>query len=564
MRRAEEERAVSPVIATILMVAITVVLAGVLYVWANNLASDGTSNSAGTLHNFRAEDASGAVTTATNDTLMKISWINAPGDLNWAFVSFKVEVGDRSYVCHPIDANAPCVIDQSGGSDIGSWESDEFLYLKENGADICDGSGDSSCSIKLYVSYEGKVVAGTNSLVVTSSGASSGGSGDTTPPVVTVPNDMIVDYDDAGNGNTIVTFNVAATDDVAMAPDTPGDNYNRPIACMKEYPSGSEFNVQSPSLGYFDTGIPVGTTTLTCTGTDAAGNVGTGSFTVTVLPKPSMFVAVGGQIGIITSTDGTSWTNPSAGLDYLRGITYGNNLLVAVGDSGEIATSTNGTGWTSQSSGTSTNLNGVAYGDGTYVVVGYSGTILTSSDGSTWTSRSSGTSKNLRAAAYGNSIFVVVGQNGIALTSSDGSSWSSVSSGTSTQALEGVIYGGGQFVAVGYSDTIITSTSGSVWTSQTSGTSSKHFMAVSYGGGLYTVVSTVNNGAVIITSSDAVNWTTQESGITEHIFGVTYGDGTHVTAGTNRKMHYSNSGTSWSLADTSGLWGHYYGVTYLP
>ena len=178
VRRDPDEVAVSPVIATILMVAITVVLAGVLYVWANNLASDGTSNSAGTLHNFRAEDASGAVTTATNDTLMKISWINAPGDLNWAFVSFKVEVGDRSYVCHPIDANAPCVIDQSGGSDIGSWESDEFLYLKENGADICDGSGDSSCSIKLYVSYEGKVVAGTNSLVVTRSGASSGGSGD--------------------------------------------------------------------------------------------------------------------------------------------------------------------------------------------------------------------------------------------------------------------------------------------------------------------------------------------------------------------------------------------------
>ncbi|HIF03938.1 MAG TPA: type IV pilin, partial [Candidatus Poseidoniales archaeon] len=36
----KNEQAVSPVIATILMVAITVVLAGVLYVWANSLASD--------------------------------------------------------------------------------------------------------------------------------------------------------------------------------------------------------------------------------------------------------------------------------------------------------------------------------------------------------------------------------------------------------------------------------------------------------------------------------------------------------------------------------------------
>ena len=33
------EEAVSPVIATILMVAITVVLAGVLYVWASQLLS---------------------------------------------------------------------------------------------------------------------------------------------------------------------------------------------------------------------------------------------------------------------------------------------------------------------------------------------------------------------------------------------------------------------------------------------------------------------------------------------------------------------------------------------
>ena len=45
----KNEQAVSPVIATILMVAITVVLAGVLYVWANSLAADqpesGTRNS---------------------------------------------------------------------------------------------------------------------------------------------------------------------------------------------------------------------------------------------------------------------------------------------------------------------------------------------------------------------------------------------------------------------------------------------------------------------------------------------------------------------------------------
>ena len=40
----DDEKAVSPVIATILMVAVTVVLAGVLYVWSNELASNQTSS----------------------------------------------------------------------------------------------------------------------------------------------------------------------------------------------------------------------------------------------------------------------------------------------------------------------------------------------------------------------------------------------------------------------------------------------------------------------------------------------------------------------------------------
>ena len=40
-RIVEDETAVSPVIATILMVAITVVLSGVIYVWASSLAETG-------------------------------------------------------------------------------------------------------------------------------------------------------------------------------------------------------------------------------------------------------------------------------------------------------------------------------------------------------------------------------------------------------------------------------------------------------------------------------------------------------------------------------------------
>ena len=50
------DEAVSPVIATILMVAITVVLAGVLYVWAANLAESNTNGDLA-LYSFNGADA---------------------------------------------------------------------------------------------------------------------------------------------------------------------------------------------------------------------------------------------------------------------------------------------------------------------------------------------------------------------------------------------------------------------------------------------------------------------------------------------------------------------------
>ena len=71
--------------------------------------------------------------------------------------------------------------------------------------------------------------------------------------------------------------------------------------------------------------------------------------------------------------------------------TTSNPLFIAVGDNGTIITSSDGTTWTARTSGTTEYLRGGAYGNSTLVVVGASGTILTSSDGTTWTSRTSGT-----------------------------------------------------------------------------------------------------------------------------------------------------------------------------
>lgn len=156
----KNEQAVSPVIATILMVAITVVLAGVLYVWANSLASDQPDT--GTRNNFKADDSSAMISTGTDDNLMKLRWIDAKDDLNWAFVSMKLEVGDNTFTCSVQDGE-DCSITQTG-SDDGVWENDEFVYLHENGANIC--GDDVSCSVSIYVQYSGSTVVGTSSIAL--------------------------------------------------------------------------------------------------------------------------------------------------------------------------------------------------------------------------------------------------------------------------------------------------------------------------------------------------------------------------------------------------------------
>ena len=60
------EEAVSPVIATILMVAITVVLAGVLYVWASSLADDSTGGGLDK-YQFSHRDAADTMSDAAGD-----------------------------------------------------------------------------------------------------------------------------------------------------------------------------------------------------------------------------------------------------------------------------------------------------------------------------------------------------------------------------------------------------------------------------------------------------------------------------------------------------------------
>ena len=154
----KNEQAVSPVIATILMVAITVVLAGVLYVWANSLAADQPES--GTRNSYTADDASASTSANTDDVLISVRWQHAEDDLNWAFVVMKLSVGDSTFDCSTA-GDQECSIAQDGNDD-ALWETGEFLTLSESGTDIASGA----TTIDMYVTYRGITVAGEDTVQV--------------------------------------------------------------------------------------------------------------------------------------------------------------------------------------------------------------------------------------------------------------------------------------------------------------------------------------------------------------------------------------------------------------
>ena len=162
--RMSEDDNSGAVIAAALMVTVlppmTLITVGVLYVWANSLASDQPES--GTRNSYTADDANAAISTGTSDTLIQIRWQHAEDDLNWAFVIIKLTVGDNTYDCG-IDGTDDCAIAQDG-DDAGLWQVGEFLTLSENSADICGGAGEVTCSVNIHVTYRGTVVAGTSDI----------------------------------------------------------------------------------------------------------------------------------------------------------------------------------------------------------------------------------------------------------------------------------------------------------------------------------------------------------------------------------------------------------------
>ena len=146
------DEAVSPVIATILMVAITVVLAGVLFVWASSLA-EGNADGEFTTYVISADGntAGDGPTTATDDSLVMMT-MDKGSDLNWAAVSVKISINDGAPLTCPKDSgeNAQCIYVEYGTDTSDQvWSAGDGFIIYEAGQNLCDDTA--TCSIEITI-----------------------------------------------------------------------------------------------------------------------------------------------------------------------------------------------------------------------------------------------------------------------------------------------------------------------------------------------------------------------------------------------------------------------------
>lgn len=269
----------------------------------------------------------------------------------------------------------------------------------------------------------------------------------------------------------------------------------------------------------------------------------------------SVFVAVSYTGAIRTSSDTRTWTSRTSGTtNPLRHVVSPSaSINIAVGNAGTIVTSTTtGTSWVVRTSGTTNNLLGVASGASNAVAVGDGGVILlnTLSNGTgTWSSVTSPTTNSLNSIVWAQSQYITVGANGVIFRSPDGTNWYSVTSPT-TNSLNYVIWTGSLYLAVGDAGTILTSPDGITWTSRVSGTTTALYSCTVFSSKLY-----VFGGppGIALQSTDGITWTSANNtpiGITTNYTGIVKYSGTYVATTNAGDILTTTDLVNWSKQNT--------------
>jgi hypothetical protein len=378
--------------------------------------------------------------------------------------------------------------------------------------------------------------------------------------------------------------------------------------------------------------VAVGASGLVIQGSDPADSstwtepaTGTTEYLLGVTFGNNRYVAVGNNESVITSLDGITWIDGSAGLDpgvNLRSVDYSgdSNEFVAAGTnvSGRsvLYISSDGLNWVADGSfplsifapnaifysdslgtwqvighagswfvgapgswmvntaGFDENYNdGLTTPEGVTYIVGDGGTILRTQAGSTmiWTTVNSGANYDLESIAANDRYLVASGENGRLLRSNsdNGNRW--VESITPFRFdIQGLAFFDGLLVGVGQNESVATSGSGFDWTLRDS-ISPETIRAVASNGS--TAVAVGGDGNVFRSINNGETWSQPGTAIIEDLRDVIFAEGNFITVGTNGAIYRSPDGATWTAASSiSGLFGpsfsgdlngiHYNGVSY--
>jgi hypothetical protein len=254
---------------------------------------------------------------------------------------------------------------------------------------------------------------------------------------------------------------------------------------------------------------------------------------------------------LLTSADGTNWVQRLTNY-YPSSIASGNGQFVWT-DGVWLYSSTDAEHWVSHPSALADNedysgfLNAVAYGRGQFVALGDNGAGLTSSDGATWVRREP---KHWNATSvwdieYGNDRFVAVGEwfndatgqwEAFSETSADGNAWVQSYVGPELVFAHSygdggfpshLAYGNGLFIASGWSNAvsglegqILTSTDGLSWTPRETGTTN-HLGPIAYGNGRFVAL----GGTTVAVSTNGVDWVQGQTGARVDLSVLAFGNG---------------------------------------
>ncbi|MBS7698611.1 hypothetical protein [Chelatococcus sp. YT9] len=287
--------------------------------------------------------------------------------------------------------------------------------------------------------------------------------------------------------------------------------------------------------------------------------------------KPPVIVAGAPSNYIVRSEDGVNWSavyNSGSSGQYIQQIIWAGGMFVAVSYGGGIITSPDGTNWTQRIGG---NFYSVAYGNGMFIAMGE--VYYSSPDGITWTSRNLSTLTGTQgpdfvtAVAFNGNTWVCMGVTG-ATSRPYTKTGSPISGGWTAQAtLTGTDNFGRMKYTAGAYYMLRQSSSGVLYRSTNDGvnfsnagisTASNCGADWAYNGSLWAAVGTNGTTPQLKTSSDiSASWTTVNTSFftSAAIAAVEWVPGLDlwIIGGTDGLMAYSPDGINWTLGSVTGL-----------